>query len=208
MPDSLKIAVLISGGGTTLKNLIDRSEIGSLNASIQLVISNNPNAGGLEFAKAAGIDREVISHKEFDDRESFSEAIFSAIRKSDAQLIVMGGFLRQLLIPDDFENRIINIHPSLIPNFCGKGFYGARVHQAVLDDGCKITGCTVHFVDNEYDHGPIIDQQSVLVAPEDDAKSLAARVFAAECGLLPRVINQIAAGKVSVSGREVTVSEP
>ena len=201
----MKIAVLISGGGTTLKNLIDRIDAGSLNAEIALVISNNPKAGGLGFASDASIESKVISHKEFDDRESFSADVFDALRASGAELIVMGGFLRQLSIPDDFENRIINIHPSLIPSFCGKGNYGSRVHQGVLDYGCKLTGCTVHFVDDDYDHGPIIAQASVAVETDDDVKSLAARVFEAECELLPQVINSIAAGKVSVEGRRVNV---
>ena len=173
MSDPLKIAVLISGGGTTLKNLIDRINAGSLNASVELVISNNPKAGGLDHAKRALINSEVISHKRFDDRQAFSNAIFSSIQNSGADLVVMGGFLRQLSIPAQFENRIINIHPSLIPAFSGKGFYGTRVHQGVLDYGCKLTGCTVHFVDDEYDHGPIIAQQSVPVESGDNAKSLA-----------------------------------
>jgi len=207
MQKPIKIAVLISGGGTTLKNLIDRIEAGSLSAQIPLVISNNPKSGGLEFANEASIESQVISHKQFEDRQSFSDAIFSAIRNSGAQLVVMGGFLRQLSIPGDFENRIINIHPSLIPAFCGKGFYGSRVHQGVLDYGCKLTGCTVHFVDDEYDHGPIVAQQSVSVESGDDVKSLAARVFDAECELLPSVINLIAADRVAVEGRRVVVRE-
>jgi len=205
MRDSINIAVLISGGGTTLKNLIDRIEAQSLNAEIALVVSNNPGAGGLGFAEDASIESKVISHKDFDGREAFSDAIFAALRESGAQLIVMGGFLRQLSIPDDFENRIINIHPSLIPSFCGKGNYGSRVHQGVLDYGCKLTGCTVHFVDDDYDHGPIIAQASVAVEVGDDVKSLAARVFEAECELLPKVINQIADGRVKVIGRTVSV---
>ena len=203
----MKIAVLISGGGTTLKNLIDRIDAGSLNAEIALVISNNPKAGGLGFASDASIESKVISHREFDDRESFSADVFDALRASGAELIVMGGFLRQLSIPDDFENRIINIHPSLIPSFCGKGNYGSRVHQGVLDYGCKLTGCTVHFVDDDYDHGPIIAQASVAVETDDDVKSLAARVFEAECELLPAVINQIASARVKVTGRIVSFDQ-
>lgn len=205
MTTMLKIAVLISGGGTTLKNLIDRIDAQSLNVEIALVVSNNPNAGGLGFAADASIESKVISHKDFDGREAFSDAVFAALRDSGAELVVMGGFLRQLSIPDDFENRIINIHPSLIPSFCGKGNYGSRVHQGVLDYGCKLTGCTVHFVDDDYDHGPIIAQASVAVEVGDDVKSLAARVFAAECDLLPKVINQIADGRVKVTGRTVSV---
>ena len=202
----IKIAVLISGGGTTLKNLIDGIAAKTLNAEIELVVSSNPAAGGLQFAKDASIKEAVVDYREHADRRSFSDAVFAAIRSTEADLIVMGGFLRQLAIPADFENKIINIHPSLIPAFSGKGFYGSRVHQSVLDYGCKLTGCTVHFVDDQYDHGPIIAQQSVLVENSDDAKGLARRVFAAECELLPSVINQIAGGKISVAGRLVSVA--
>jgi len=206
MSQPLKLAVLISGGGTTLKNLIQRIDAGSLNASIELVISSSPTAGGVGLAKDASIETQVVDWKKNADPQSSSDAAFDAIRKSGADLVVMGGFLRQLSIAKDFENRIINIHPSLIPAFSGKGFYGSKVHQAVLDYGCKLTGCSVHYVDDQYDHGPIIAQQQVAVESGDDAKSLAARVFAAECELLPFVINQIAAGKVDVQGRIVTVS--
>ena len=205
MADRLKIAMLISGSGTTLKNLIDKIDQGALNAEIALVVSNNAHAGGLAYAKDAGIESVVISHRDFSDRRLFSDAIFGTLRDSKASLVVMGGFLRQLSIPDDFENRIINIHPSLIPSFCGKGNYGKRVHQGVLDYGCKLTGCTVHFVDDDYDHGPIIAQASVKVESADDADSLAKRVFASECELLPEVINLIAADRISVSGRIVSV---
>ena len=190
---TLKICVLISGGGTTLKNLLDRQAAGTLNAAITHVISNRADAGGLSFADEANIPTTVIDHREFDSLEQFSDAVFNAVRRSGADLVVMGGFLRRVLIPTDFENRVINIHPSLIPAFCGKGQYGRRVHQAVIDHGCKISGCTVHYVDDEYDHGPIIAQASVPVLPDDDAAALAARVFATECELLPSVINDIAA---------------
>jgi len=195
----IKIAVLISGGGTTLKNLIDHIDAGTLNAQIELVISNNPSAGGLAFASASSIPTQVLPHKDFSDRRAFNDAIFAALRGSGADLIVMGGFLRQLTIPADFENKIINIHPSLIPAFCGKGNYGRRVHQSVLDYGAKITGCTVHYVDNEYDHGPIIAQTPIPVEANDSVDSLAKRVFEAECELLPEVINLIASGKVNLS---------
>jgi len=205
MPTPINIAVLISGGGTTLKNLIDRVTAGSLNARIDRVISSNPSAGGLKFATDANITAQTIGHRDFADRESFSKAIFDSLRESNVQLVVMGGFLRQLAIPDDFENKIINIHPSLIPAFCGKGNYGKRVHQGVIDYGCKISGCTVHFVDDDYDHGPIIAQTPVTVEPNDTADSLARKIFAAECELLPDVINSIAAGRLSISGRNVSI---
>jgi len=201
------ISVFISGGGTTLKNLIDyRQANKSCPWGIVSVVSNKADAGGLAFAKEAGIATFVVDHREFDSIADFSSAIYDVVRPSAPDLLVMGGFLRRLVVASEFENRIVNIHPSLIPSFCGKGNYGSRVHQAVLDYGCKITGCTVHFVDDEYDHGPIVAQRSVPVVDGDDAQTLAARVFAAECELYPEVIDQIASGKVSVEGRVVRVT--
>jgi phosphoribosylglycinamide formyltransferase-1 len=204
----LKISILISGGGTTLRNLIDRQASGSLNADIAQVISNNPNAGGLSFAAEAGIGTSVINHRDFDSVASFSDAMFTEIRTASPDLVVMGGFLRRVLIPKDFQNRVINIHPSLIPAFCGKGMYGSNVHGAVVEYGCKISGCTVHFVDDDYDHGPIIAQATIPVLPDDDAKDVAARVFEKECELLPQTINLLAAGEVKVAGRVVRVVKP
>ncbi len=201
------ISVFISGGGTTLKNLIEYRQMHpDCGWEITSVVSNKADAGGLAFAKEAGIESFVVDHREFDTTAAFSAAIYDAVGPSAPDLLVMGGFLRRLAVSKEFENRIINIHPSLIPSFCGKGNYGSRVHQAVLDYGCKITGCTVHFVDDEYDHGPIVAQRSVPVVDGDSAQSLAARVFAAECELYPDVIDQIAAGKVSVDGRVVRVA--
>ncbi len=208
MTSSFNICVLISGGGTTLRNLIDRQASGSLNADIVQVISNNPNAGGLSFAAEAGIETSVINHRDFDSVTSFSDAMFTEIRTASPDLVVMGGFLRRVLIPKDFQNRVINIHPSLIPAFCGKGMYGSNVHAAVVEYGCKISGCTVHFVDDDYDHGPIIAQATIPVLPDDDAKDVAARVFEKECELLPQTINLLAAGEVKVAGRVVRVVKP
>ena len=165
-----------------------------------------PDAGGLKYARDADIETFVVDHRKFDSTASFSSAIYDAVRPTNPDLIAMGGFLRRLEVAQDFENRIINIHPSLIPSFCGKGNYGSRVHQAVLDYGCKVTGCTVHFVDDEYDHGPIIAQCSVPVLNDDDAAVLAKRVFETECVIYPEVIDLIANGKVSVNDRVVSVS--
>ena len=197
------ISVMISGGGTTLKNLIDHYDRGELDAQIVQVISSKPSAGGLQYAADAGIESQVVDHRDYDGVESFSKALFDATRLAGVDLVVMGGFLRRVAVPEDFVNRVINIHPSLIPAFCGKGNYGRRVHQAVVDYGCRVSGCTVHFVDDQYDHGPIIGQQTVQVNAEDSAESLAAKVFDAECELYPQVINAIATGKVKVSGRRV-----
>lgn len=145
------------------------------------------------FAKEKNIPVHfAVKTKALSDAE-YCEKVFAPIRESDIDLVVMGGFLKHVLIPDDFANRVINIHPSLIPAFAGQGFYGLRVHQAVIEKGCKISGCTVHFVDNEFDHGPIIDQRAVGVSDGDDAKSLQKKVFDVECELLPDVIKKIAA---------------
>ena len=203
----LQLAVLISGGGTTLRNLIERIGAGRLGAEIRLVISSNPSAGGLKFAADAGIATETIQRRGFANDADFSDAVFECCRFRDVQLVVMGGFLKYLPIPPDFENRVINIHPGLIPAFCGKGMYGLRVHQAVLDYGTKVSGCTVHFVDNVYDHGPIILQRVTDVLPDDTAERLQARVFALECDALPDAIALYGAGRLCVDGRQVVVAQ-
>ena len=189
----LPIAVLISGGGTTLRNLIELRARGALPVDFRLVVSSKKDAGGLKIAEAASIPTEVISKKKADSAEQHSENVFGMIRKAGAQLVVMGGYLQHVLIPTDFENMVINIHPSLIPSFAGKGMYGLKVHQAAIDFGVKVSGCTVHFVDNEYDHGPIILQRTCEVLTSDSAESLQRRVFELECQALPEAIRIIAA---------------
>lgn len=200
---SFRVAVLISGGGTTFKNLLDWRQRGELDVEFSLVVSSNPSAAGLEFARQNQIDNCVICRKSFTGGQEHSQAVFEPMRRRNVQLVVMGGYLEHLLIPEDFANRVVNIHPSLIPAFCGKGFYGPRVHQAVLDYGAKLSGCTVHFVDNQFDHGPIIAQRACPVLPGDCAATLAARVFELECDLLPRCVRAIAQDKVKISGRQI-----
>jgi phosphoribosylglycinamide formyltransferase-1 len=206
MAQPFRICVLISGGGTTLKNLIDEKSKGELRADIVQVISNNPEAVGLQFALDANLETQIINHRDFRGVQPFSNTIFDQCRTVQADLVVMAGFLRRLFIPADFANRVINIHPSLIPAFCGKGHYGQRVQEAVIQNGCKISGCTVHFVDDHYDHGPIIAQRTVPVLDDDTPDTLAKRVFVQECQVYPEVINWIAAQAVSVRGRNVTVA--
>jgi formyltetrahydrofolate-dependent phosphoribosylglycinamide formyltransferase len=206
MPAPLPIAVLISGGGTTLRNLMQRQAAGSLPVEFKLVISSNATARGLEFAQQAGIPTKIIAKSKKCTDNEYSRAVFDSLRQSGAQLVVMGGFLQFVPIPPDFENRVVNIHPALIPAFCGHGMYGHHVHEAVLAYGAKISGCTVHFVDNEYDHGPIILQHVVPVLDADTPDTLAARVFAAECEALPEALRLIAVGRVSVTGRRVNIS--
>jgi phosphoribosylglycinamide formyltransferase-1 len=202
---TFRIAVLISGGGTTLKNLLERISAGRLNVAISLVISSNPVAGGLKFAREAGIPSLVIEQKDFPDQEVFSREIFGRCRAAGADLVVMGGFLKRLTIPEDFKNRVINIHPALIPAFCGKGLYGHRVHEAVLEYGVKLSGCTVHFADNQYDHGPVILQKAVPVLDGDTPEELAARVFEAECEAYTEALQLISEGRVRLDGRRVRI---
>lgn len=206
MPSSepFRIAVLISGGGTTLLNLAERVRNDRLNVSIDLVISSSAKAKGLNYARDFEIPAEVVSHKDFDSENTFSQSIFDRCREANVDLVVMGGFLRHVLIPEDFMNRVTNIHPSLIPAFCGKGCYGRRVHESVLEYGAKVSGCTVHFVNNEYDNGPIILQRTVPVLDDDTPETLAARIFEQECEAYPEAIQAIANGAITVAGRRVS----
>lgn len=203
----MRLVVLISGGGTTLRNLLQKIELGQLEAEVSLVVSSNPVAGGLRFAAEAGVPAKSIERRHFNSTEDYSAAVFAACRAADPDLVVMGGFLKLLVIPEDFENRVLNIHPALIPAFCGKGFYGRRVHEAVLEYGAKVSGCTVHFVDNRYDHGPILLQRTVAVLDDDSPDSLAARVFAAECEAYPEALRMIADGRVEIDRRRVSIRQ-
>ena len=198
MPQPLSLAVLISGGGTTLKNLLQKIDDGTLPVTVRLVVSSNPAARGLQFATDRNIPTLVLERKSFASTAAFSDALFAACRAAGVDLVVMGGFLKQVVIPTDFENRVVNIHPSLIPAFCGQGMYGHHVHEAVLRMGAKLSGCTVHFVDNEYDHGPIILQRAVPVLDSDTPDTLAARVFEQECEAYPDALRMLAAGRVRV----------
>jgi phosphoribosylglycinamide formyltransferase 1 len=200
-----RIAVLISGGGTTLQNFIEKIAAGQLPVEIALVVSSSPAARGLRFAHDAGIPSVVVEPKSFAAQDDFSRAIFDHCRRVHTDLVVMGGFLKRITIPDDFTNRVVNIHPALVPAFCGEGFYGHRVHEAVLKYGAKLSGCTVHFADNQYDHGPVIVQRAVPVLDDDTPETLAARVFEAECEAYPEALRLIAAGRVAVEGRRVRI---
>jgi len=205
---SYRIAVLISGGGTTLRNFLEKIAAGRLPVEIGLVISSSPTARGLQFAADAGIPGQVISPGSFANQDEFSRAVFRECRRAGVDLVVMGGFLKRLTIPEDFANRVVNIHPALVPAFCGDGFYGHRVHEAVLAYGAKLSGCTVHFADNQYDHGPVIVQRAVPVRDDDTPETLAARVFEAECEAYPEALRLIAAGRVTVDGRRVRIQPP
>ncbi|MCO6453867.1 MAG: phosphoribosylglycinamide formyltransferase [Pirellulaceae bacterium] len=201
----LPIAVLISGGGSTLRNLLEQIARRRLDIEVRLVISSSAKAGGLRYANQAGIESRVLRPRDFASDAAYGEAVFGACRGAGVELVVMGGFLKFVPIPADFENRVMNIHPGLIPAFCGQGFYGLHVHRSVLEYGAKVSGCTVHFVDNQYDHGPIILQRVVPVLDDDTPEALAARVFEQECQAYPEAVQLYAGGRLRVAGRRVTV---
>ena len=207
----MKIAVLVSGGGTNLQAIIDAVQAGKItDVQICLVLSNNKNAYALERAKNAGIPALALSPKDFETRERFEKALLTAVQESGAELVVLAGFL--CVIPpqmvDAYPNRIINIHPSLIPSFCGTGYYGLKVHEAALERGVRVSGATVHFVDKGTDTGPIILQKAVGVCAGDTPKQLQRRIMEqAEWKILPEAIQLIAHGRVSVTGRNVVISE-
>lgn len=206
----LKIAVLVSGGGTNLQAIIDAVGAGTItNTEISLVISNNKNAFALERAKNAGIPAKCISPKDFDNRALFNEALIAELDQAQVDLIVLAGFL--VVIPEQmiqkYRNRIINVHPSLIPSFCGTGYYGLKVHEAALARGVKVSGATVHFVDEGTDTGPIILQKAVEICQDDTPEVLQRRIMEqAEWVILPQAINLIANGNVSVEDNKVHIN--
>ena len=205
----LKVGVLVSGGGTNLQAILDAVDNGTVtNAKIEVVISNNPGAYALERAKNHGVAAECVSPKDFATREEFNEALIAKVDSYNLDLIVLAGFL--VKIPEGmiakYRNKIVNIHPSLIPSFCGVGYYGLKVHEAALARGVKLTGATVHFVDEGMDSGPIILQKAVEVLPGDTPEVLQRRVMEqAEWKILPRAIDMIANGKVQVEDNRVVI---
>jgi phosphoribosylglycinamide formyltransferase-1 len=194
MTRPLPIAVLLSGSGRTLQNLLDRIADRSLPATVVLVVSNKADAYGLERARKAGVPTVVVDRKSFSGRDAFSAVIFDHCRRAGAELVCLAGFLQLLHIPDDFAGRVLNIHPALLPAFGGQGMYGRHVHEAVIASGATESGCTIHFADNVYDNGPIVQQRKVEVRPEDTPETLAERVFAAECEAYPEAIRLFAKG--------------
>jgi phosphoribosylglycinamide formyltransferase-1 len=207
----LKIAVLVSGGGTNLQAIIDSIADGRItDTCIAAVVSNNPKAYALERAKKAGLEAVCISPKAYECREAFNEALLAYLNEKQVDLIVLAGFM--VVVPETmikaYRNRIINIHPSLIPSFCGTGYYGLHVHEAALKRGVKISGATVHFVDEGTDTGPIIMQKAVEVHSDDTPETLQRRIMEqAEWQIMPQVINLIAHGKVSVVQGKVEIEE-
>jgi len=196
----VRLAVLISGGGTTLMNLLEKNRAGQLDAEFPIVIASKEDCRGVERARDAGLKCEPVVRSQFDSVETFSDRIFDLCREAEVDLVILGGFLSLVQVPDDFEHKVINIHPSLIPAFCGKGFHGHHVHEAVLERGAKVSGCTVHFANNEYDAGPIILQKVVPVMDDDTPDTLQKRVFEAECEAFPEAIRLFAAGRLAIDG--------
>lgn len=201
----IRLAVCVSGGGTTLQNLIDLIAAGELKAQIVQVIASRPGIGAIEKSQRAGIP-VAVADRSTKNGPDISPSIFGPIRTSRADLVVLAGFLSLMKIPEDYRGKVINVHPSLIPAFCGKGFYGARVHQAALDYGVKVSGCTVHFADDTYDTGPIIVQRTVPVIEGDTAETLAHRVFEQECMALPEAISLYAEGRLTPEGRRIRIT--
>ncbi len=201
----IRLAVCVSGGGTTLQNLIDRIRSRRLTAQIVQVIASRPRIGAIDKAAEAGIPM-ALANRNARSRTEFSASVFDPIRHSQADLVILAGFLSLLYIPPEYKGRVMNVHPSLIPAFCGEGYYGARVHQAVLESGVKVTGCTVHLADDAYDTGPIILQRAVPVLDDDTPETIAARVFQEECKALPEAISLYAEGRLRIDGRRVRIA--
>ena len=194
----IRLGVLISGGGTTLMNILEYINQGRLNTQVALVISSRSTVAGVERAKKAGLDVKIIRKKDHPDIDEFSKRIEEELTAANVDLVVQGGWLCLWKIPARYENRVMNIHPALLPSFGGEGMWGHRVHEAVLAAGCKVSGCTVHFCTNEYDKGPIIVQRSCPVEDNDTPETLAARVFVQECIAYPQAIKLFAEGKLLV----------
>ena len=207
----LKLAVLVSGGGTNLQAIMDSIDDGRItNAEIRVVISNNAGAYALTRAEKYGVEALLLSPKSFGTREEFNQKLLEALKEREIDLVVLAGYL--VVVPpcviEEYENRIINIHPSLIPSFCGTGCYGLHVHEKALARGVRVSGATVHFVDEGTDTGPILLQKPVMVEQDDTPEVLQRRIMEqAEWVILPKAIDLIANGKVHVDGRKVTIDE-
>jgi formyltetrahydrofolate-dependent phosphoribosylglycinamide formyltransferase len=204
----IKLAVLVSGGGTTLQNLIDEIAAKRLDSVVQVVVASRADIKGIDRARAAGIPVHVVERSKYPSIDEFSARVFQRCGESGAELICLGGWLCMLAIPERWQGKVMNIHPALLPSFGGKGMYGAKVHQAVLDHGCKVSGCTVHFVDDQYDNGPIILQRTCPVLDDDTAETLAHRVFEEEKIAYPEAIRLFHQERLTIQGRRVRIGLP
>lgn len=195
---------MISGGGTTLLNFLDRIDAGEMRAEIVGVIASR-ECSGVDRVRARGLEATVLPRKEYGSVEAYSEALTQAVRVCKPDLVTLAGFLSLWRFPAEYEGRVMNIHPALLPSFGGKGLHGRHVHEAVLAAGCKVSGCTVHFCDLYYDTGPIIVQRAVPVVEGDSPDTLAARVFEQECIAYPEAVSLFAAGRLRIEGRVVRI---
>jgi len=205
MIKKFNLGVLISGSGNTLQNFLDQIETEKLPATIQIVISSKPNVAGLERARKHNIHAAVVPYINYKNVDAFSQAITTELDKYPLDLITLAGFVHFYKIPEKYKGKVMNIHPGLIPAFCGHHYYGRKVHEAVIKYGAKVSGCTVHFADNVYDNGPIIIQRTVPVLDDDTPDTLAARVFKEECEAYPEAIRLFAAGRLKIEGRKVRI---
>jgi formyltetrahydrofolate-dependent phosphoribosylglycinamide formyltransferase len=201
----IRLGVLISGGGTTLMNIVECIRKGTLNAEVAVVISSRSTVAGVEKAKAAGLNVKIVRTKDHPDIDEFSKVIEQELVAANVDLVIQGGWLCLWKISQRFENKVMNIHPALLPSFGGQGMWGHHVHEAVLKAGCKVSGCTVHFCTNEYDSGPIILQRCCPVKDGDTPETLAARVFREECIAYPEAIRLFAEGRLAVQDGSVKI---
>jgi formyltetrahydrofolate-dependent phosphoribosylglycinamide formyltransferase len=201
---TIRLGVLLSGGGRTMLNMLEKIRAGELPAEVAVVIASR-QCKGAERAAQAGLDVEIVPYKEINDTDAYSRAITEILDAAGVDLVCEAGLLSFYRIPPRYDGKVMNIHPALLPLFGGKGFYGERVHRAVLASGMKVSGCTVHFATNEYDAGPIIVQRTVEVAEGDTPETLAARVFEQECVAYPEAIRLFAQGRLRIDGRVVRV---
>lgn len=202
---STRVVLLLSGSGTSLENLIERSRKGRLDAEIVAVISSRAKAFGLERARRHGIPAHCVERRDYAEEAAYHDDVHRVLERHHPDLVALAGYLSRFDLRPGYEGRVMNIHPALIPAFCGKGLYGDRVHRAVLEYGVKVTGATVHFCDQEYDTGPIILQQAVPVEEDDTVETLKARVLEVEYELYPRAIQLFAEGRLRLEGRRVRI---
>ncbi len=201
---SLRVAILLSGAGTTLENLLEKRAKGDVDVDVVAVVSSKPKAFGLERARRHGIPAHAVSRRAHPDAHEFNELLHGVLAGYEPELLVLAGFLSKFELRD-YAGRAMNVHPALIPAFSGRGFYGRRVHEAVLASGVRLTGVSVHFCDEEYDHGPIILQEAVPVLDGDSVESLARRVQRVEYEIYPRAVRLFAEGRLRVEGRRVRI---
>ncbi|MEN3038140.1 MAG: phosphoribosylglycinamide formyltransferase [Candidatus Kryptonium sp.] len=205
----MNIAVFASGRGSNLMAILNAIKEGKLNAKVALVISNNSNAGALEIARANGIDALHISRGQFNSDEDYVNKLLYELKARKIELIVLAGYMKKIPpeVVKEYRNKILNIHPALLPAFGGQGMYGMNVHKAVIDYGVKLTGVTIHIVDEEYDHGPIVMQRAIEVKDDDTPETLAERVLKVEHEIYPMAIKLFVDGKITVSGRKVLIKD-